>query len=89
MDMSDEEFELLVRYRAAFLGKDDHCPVCGNIQWVSEGFCYLPQLDEVTKKPPSGPTMGFLPLVVLRCPQCQFVETFAWLPIVEWGEQNG
>jgi len=87
--MKQEDYELLMRYRLAHLPQPDTCPVCGNKDWVAQGLYYLPKLDDETKKLPRGGVISFIPLAVLNCPNCQFIETFAWLPVVEWGKQNG
>ena len=89
--MKKEDQELLVKHlEATALKKGDKaCPSCGHTEWQAEGPYYIPQLDGAIREKMSLPsTFSLMPLAALCCGKCQYVELFAWAPIMEAAKEN-
>lgn len=94
MPMKKEDQELFLRYlNEGIVAKlpvtrRHICPVCGSDEWQASGLYHLMEFNENTLKPMQPSTRKILPLAVMTCPNCEYVELFAWLPIQEWGKTH-
>lgn len=88
MTMKKEDLDLLIRHAEATSQKEHFCPVCGGKNWIANGLYTLATLDELEDGKIASNFRTIMPLAVIRCPNCQYIEMFAWRPIQEWAKNN-
>jgi hypothetical protein len=85
MPMSPENAQKFIQHLAKFRDVENHpCWFCGKDDWRAEGPFSLQEAAVVGNVLKSFPES--MPVAALRCSNCDFVQFFAWLPIVS-GEE--
>lgn len=90
MLLKENEIALIIRYIDAHSSRGHHkCPTCKQNDWIIEGPLSQTfiEYNQVTQNWATTPHI--LPVVFLRCADCGYIETYAWLPILDWGQENG
>lgn len=83
--MINDKMELLTRFLRSIEGPAHTCTVCSGTVWAFAGLKQLDR-DKVTAHLQVG--FDIFPVAVIVCERCYKIESFAWMPIEEWGKEN-
>lgn len=81
MAMKEEDAAILLEHLRGIEGYGSNCPACRQNNWGMEG----PVGVQLVKETPRGLNLENqgLPVVLLVCSNCAYLQSFAWFPLRE------